>query len=81
MGSGTSLMSCEIKTGSRTDAPSHCLGERESSKSPMTGAACPRAERKPKARRRLSLCMTVVCNTGVVRCFTMDMDRAQGARR
>ena len=57
-------MSCEIKAGSRIDAPSHCLGERESSKSPMTGAARPKAERKPKAGRRLSLCMTIVCNTG-----------------
>ena len=57
MGSGT-------KVGSGNGAPLPCRGERKSSESLKTGAARPRAERRPKAVKRLRLYMVVLCNRG-----------------
>ena len=72
------LMGCKV--GSPTVASVTCRGERESSEPLRTGVARPRAERRPKAGRRLRLCMTVLCDTGDFRCFTLDPGRAQDAR-
>ena len=54
-------MGCEIKVGWRTGGSLHCRRERVSLEPLRTGVACPRAERRPKAGRRLRLCMTVHC--------------------
>ena len=72
------LMGCKV--GSPTGASVTCRGERKSSEPLRTGVARPRAERRPNAGRRLRLCMTVLCDTGDVRCFTLDPGRAQDAR-
>ena len=72
------LMGCKV--GSPTGASVTCRGERKSSEPLRTGVARPRAERRPNAGRRLRLCMTVLCDTGDVRCFTLDLGRAQDAR-
>ena len=58
----------------------NCRGERKSSDPLRTGVARPIAERSPKARGRLRLCMMVLCDTGDVRCFTLNLGRAQDAR-
>ena len=48
-----------VLMGSPTGASVHCRGERKSSEPLRTGVARPRADRRPKAGRRLRLCMTV----------------------
>ncbi len=79
-GSGASLMGFGTKVGSGTGAPLHCRGERMSSESLRTGAARPRAERRPKAVKRLRLYMMVLCNRGSTRCFALDLGRAPNAQ-
>ena len=60
VGTGSSLMGCEMKVGLGTGASLHSRRERVSLVPLRTGVARPRAERRPKARRRLRLCMMAV---------------------
>ena len=61
VGTGSSLKGCEMKVGLDTGASLHNRRERVSLVPLRTGVACPRAKRRPKAGRRLRLCMKDLC--------------------
>ena len=60
VGSGNSLNDCEISGGSSTGPLFHSRREMLSIEPLRTGVAPPRAERRPKAGRRLRVCMTIL---------------------
>lgn len=76
VGTGSSLMGCEMKVGLGTGASLHSRRERVSLVPLRTGVARPKAERRPKAGRRLRVCMTILCDRSGVSMFQSSSEES-----